>query len=138
MDTIFALDANVIIHYLRENENVTKNFDNAVVEGSKLLIPRAVDYEIRRGLELLNATKKTAIYNDMVGINGQCLVTDMGEDIWTIAKDIYVKLHRQSLTVGEIDILIAAFCLRHGFTLVTANTKDFVNIPEIQLENWWK
>jgi len=55
---VYVLDANVIVHYLKEDANVTKNFDNAVLGGSLLLIPRAVDYEICRGLELsLNAVK---------------------------------------------------------------------------------
>ena len=59
---IYVLDSNVIIHYLKEDISVTKNFDNAVLEGCKLLVPRAVDYEICRGLELLSATRKASTY----------------------------------------------------------------------------
>jgi len=134
---IYVLDANVIIHYLQKNENVKNNFRKALSNGSKFLIPRAVDYEICRGLELMSATKKAAIYREMTGINEDCEIVDMGEDVWEIAKQIYVDLARKSFTVGEMDILIGSFCLCHNYTLVTANTKDFKNMNGLQLENWW-
>ena len=133
---IYVLDSNVIIHYLKENVNVTRNFDNAVLEGHKFLIPRAVDYEICRGLELLSATRKAATYKDMTNPMGQCQVTDMGEHIWEFAKLIYVDLYRKGFTVGEIDILIGAFCLRYDHILITSNTKDFKNINGLQLKDW--
>ena len=133
---IYVLDANVIIHYLKENVNVTRNFDNAVLEGCRFIVPRAVDYEICRGLELLSATRKAATYRNMTDPMGRCQITDMGEDIWELAKLIYVDLHRKSFTVGEIDILIGAFCLCNNYTLVTSNTKDFKNINGLRLEDW--
>ena len=133
---VYVLDTNVIIHYLKEHVNVTKNFDNAVLEGHQLLVPRAVDYEVCRGLELLSATKKTSVYKDMTSPIGRCRITDMGENIWGYAKEIYVDLHRKSFTVGEIDILIGAFCLCHDYTLVTSNVKDFRNMNGIQFVNW--
>ena len=68
---------------------------------------------------------------------GQCEIVDMGESIWEIAKQIYIELYRKGFTVGEIDILISAFCLKHDYTLVTANTKDFANINGLRLVNWW-
>jgi len=61
---------------------------------------------------------------------------DMGEGIWDIAKDIYVDLYRKGFTIGEIDILIASYCLQHNYTLITANTKDFINIQGLRLINW--
>jgi len=68
---------------------------------------------------------------------GQCEIVDMGENIWALAMQIYVALYRKGFTVGEVDILIGAFCLQHGCPFVTANTKDFMNIDGLQLQNWW-
>ena len=133
----YVLDTNVIIHYLKEHENVKKNLRQAVSHGCVLIIPRAVDYEICRGLDMLSATKKIATYNELTSSIGQCRIVDMGEDIWRIAKQIYVDLKRKGFTIGEIDILIGAYCLHHGYPLVTSNTKDFINIEGLQLENWW-
>ena len=133
----YVLDTNVIIHYLKEHESVKQNLRQAVSDGCILLIPRAVDYEICRGLELLSATKKIITYEELTNPIGQCRIVDMSEIIWDIAKQIYVALKRKGFTVGEIDILIGAFCLHYNYPLVTANTKDFVNIEGLQLKNWW-
>ena len=134
---VYVLDTNVIIHYLKKDSNVIKNFRSAVTEGHSLFLPRAVDYEICRGLEILSATKKTAIYREITGESGLCKIIDMGEHVWELAKRIYVDLYKRDLTVGEIDILIGAFCLYNGYTLVTSNTKDFCNMPGLKLKNWW-
>lgn len=37
---------------------------------------------------------------------------------------------------GELDLLIAATALVQGFHLVTHNTKDFANIPDLMLLDW--
>jgi tRNA(fMet)-specific endonuclease VapC len=86
-----------------------------------------------------SAKRKIAVYKSMTSPHpvGQCEIVDMGEIIWDIAKEIYVSLYRNGFTVGEIDILIGAFCLQHGYTLVTANTKDFKNMNGLKIENWW-
>ena len=133
---IYVLDANVIIHYLRNNENVKKNFQQAIMNGCKLLIPRIVDYEVCRGLMLLSATKMAATYNEITCPTGKCNIVNMGEEVWEIAKQIYVDHHRMSLTIGDADILIGAFCIHRGYTLVTANTKDFANMNGLQIINW--
>ena len=49
---------------------------------------------------------------------------------------VYTELYDKRLTVGEIDMLIAAFCLANDYTLVTSNTKDFENISGIKLADW--
>lgn len=134
---IYVLDTNVIIHYLKEHESVTKHFHQAVFDGYELFIPRAVDYEIRRGLELLSATKKAATYNMLLDSAGQCKIVDMGEHIWRLSKQIYVSLKRNGFSVGEIDILIGAFCLQHNYTLVTSNVKDFKHMDGLKIINWW-
>ena len=134
----YVLDANVVIHYLRNDPNVKKNFRHAVSDGHTLLLPRAVDYEVCRGLKILSATKLTAVYNAITGPSGLCTIVDMGECIWELAKRIYVELYQKRFTVGEIDILIGAYCLHHGYILVTSNTKDFQNINGLTTENWWK
>lgn len=58
----YALDTNTIIHYLRKEPNVLQNFDNAALQGSSFLIPKVVDYEIRRGFSIISAPKKEAAY----------------------------------------------------------------------------
>ena len=136
----YVLDTNVIIRYLSKDKNVKKHLRQAVFDGRNLLIPRAVDYEICRGLKMSSAARKATIYKEMISPApiGQCEVVDMGENVWELAKQIYVDLYQKGFTVGEIDILIGAFCLHHNHTLITANTKDFINMNGLRLEDWQK
>jgi tRNA(fMet)-specific endonuclease VapC len=43
---------------------------------------------------------------------------------------------RQGISVSHLDLLIAAVALTHDFTLVTHNTADFRNIPNLRLDDW--
>lgn len=46
------------------------------------------------------------------------------------------RLRRAGRPVGEFDLLIGATAIAHNLTLVTRNTRDFVNLDSIRLENW--
>ena len=46
------------------------------------------------------------------------------------------ELRRQGIEVGTVDLMIASAALVHNLALVTHNTKDFENIPDLRLENW--
>jgi tRNA(fMet)-specific endonuclease VapC len=38
--------------------------------------------------------------------------------------------------VGPHDLLIAAICLAHDVTLVTANTGEFQRVPDLRIADW--
>jgi tRNA(fMet)-specific endonuclease VapC len=42
----------------------------------------------------------------------------------------------QKSLIEDADILTAAFCLNHGFTLVTNNTGHFQAIPGLRFCDW--
>ena len=46
------------------------------------------------------------------------------------------ELKRIGRPTGQLDALIAAVARSRGDILVTHNTKDFINIPGLQLEDW--
>ena len=57
-------------------------------------------------------------------------------NVWLCAARIYAELYTKRFTITDADILIAAFCMENGYTLVTANIKDFENIDGLQIVNW--
>ena len=132
---IYALDTNVIIHYLRGEAKVCENFNNAVMRGDNLVIPKIVDYVMRSGFRVLPAVKKEAAYNILVG-EGFCAVVDMDEYSWKRAEQVYADLCRKHLTIGETDILIASFCIENNVTLVTNNIKRFEGIDGLEITDW--
>ena len=135
---VYALDANIIIHYLRDNPTVMQNLENAVCNDDFIVIPHIVDYEIRRGYEVKSAPNKEAHYDILSKRTDFCTVKSMGDEFWTIAAKVYAELYNKRLTVGENDIQIAAFCLHNAYTLVTNNTDDFQNITGLRFIDWTK
>jgi len=131
----YALDTNIIIHLLYGTEPVREARDNALKQGIKLIIPPFVNYEILRGFMYQSAPKREAIYDKMRSIY---TIGDMTTATWERAASIYANTRRAGYTIGDADILIAAFCLVNDYTLVTNNTKDFENIDGLRLVDWMK
>ena len=67
-----------------------------------------------------------------------CEIADMDVQSWLYAAQVYEDLYRKRFSVGELDILIGAFCIKNGYTLVTNNTDDFKNMNGIKLVDWTK
>jgi predicted nucleic acid-binding protein len=133
---VYVLDANIIIHYLRDNPTVIENLELAVNNNDFIIIPYVVDYEIRRGYEVKPAPNKETHYDILSTHTDFCTVASMGDGFWADAAKIYAEIYHKRLTVGENDIQIAAFCLHNGYTLVTNNTDDFRNITGLQIVDW--
>jgi tRNA(fMet)-specific endonuclease VapC len=45
-------------------------------------------------------------------------------------------LEKNGVGCSEPDLRIAAIAIQHKLTLITGNTKHFVNIPGLKLDNW--
>lgn len=51
---------------------------------------------------------------------------------------VRVQLRQRGIEVPSIDLMIASVALVHDLTLVTHNTADFRNIPDLRLVDWLK
>ena len=50
--------------------------------------------------------------------------------------DVRAQLEKKGTVIGAYDMLIAAHALSLNVILVTNNTKEFIRIPSLQVENW--
>jgi len=46
------------------------------------------------------------------------------------------QLESAGTTIGVLDVMIAAQGIANGLTVVTHNTREFIRIPGIKLEDW--
>jgi len=131
----YALDTNIVFRYLKNESPSVQNIYNALARNHNLNIPKIVDYEVRRGFKLMRqpSHRKELVYKLLTQ---RCPVIEMDIFVWERALDVYKELYRKGFTVGELDILIAAFCLAYDLTLVTNNTKDFENIDGLVIVDW--
>jgi tRNA(fMet)-specific endonuclease VapC len=50
----------------------------------------------------------------------------------------YQNLKKQKICIGSQDLKIAVIALTHQMTLVTRNSQDFTQIPDLTVEDWTK
>ena len=134
----YALDTNTISFFLRGEGNVDYYFQKEIIEAGNLyVIPFIVKYEIRRWLidKPTKAVINFAMHFELLFESVQN-EAEISNDIWDKAADIYVALKQKGQLIGDADILIAAFCIEKNCTLVTRNTKHFVNIDDLSIVNW--
>jgi tRNA(fMet)-specific endonuclease VapC len=61
---------------------------------------------------------------------------------WTIlpwdaeSTGLFLNFRRQGVRIGSMDLKIACITLAHDATLLTRNTRDFAQVPNLRLENW--
>ena len=132
---VYALDSSIIIDFLSREPSVVKQFDKAILNGNGIIIPSVVDYEVLRGFCHKPKPRKEAVYNNM---RVNCPVVEVNAAIWKQAAFIWAKLRKMGKTVGDADIIIAAFCIENEYTLVTHNEKHFIDINGLLMDDWPK
>ena len=132
---VYALDSSIIIDFLSREPSVVMKFDKAVLNGNGIIIPSVVDYEVLRGFCYKPTLRKEAVYNNL---RVNCPVVEVNVAIWKRAASIWATLRKTGKTVGDADIIIAACCMENGYTLVTHNTKHFVDINGLLMDDWLK
>lgn len=48
----------------------------------------------------------------------------------------FERLKAMRLKIGSMDMKIASIALANGGTLLTKNSKDFIRIPTLRIEDW--
>ena len=129
----YAFDTNTIIHLMRGTPSVRENREKAQKSGARFIIPPFVNYEVRRGLIIRQTPAHEKAYTV---ICDNCSLEDMTADAWEHAAQIYAELYTKHFTVKDADILIAAFCIVNGYTLITNNTKHFDDIDGLDIDNF--
>ena len=129
----YAVDTNIISFLLRGDRQLQDRVYKEADEGDGVIIPPIAFYEAKRGLIDYHAPVKLAAFErlcDMLGVD------DMDMETLDAAASIYAKLKKAGRLIEDSDILIAATCLAHGYTLVTDNTRHFERVEGLQLVNW--
>ena len=136
---VYALDANTISYLLRDEGKVSANFQKAIVNADNTyVVPYIVAYEVKRWL-YDKPLKQKKLFSQKFASFFNAVEEDavMGGDVWDMAAQIYINLKQTGQLIGDADILIAAFCIVNGYTLVTRNKRDFLRINGLQHANWY-
>ena len=128
----YALDTNIVSYLLKGNAVIATRIEQEKNEGNTFVIPPIVYYEINNWLLMNNSKSRAAIFKKIYSVNG---ITPISKEVLDIASQIYNSLRKEGIMIETADILIAAWCIENGCTLVSNNTKHFSNI-DLDVENW--
>lgn len=130
---IYLLDTNICIAIIKNCPLEVKKKMMRLDVG-QVAISSIVLAELRYGVELSEKqTENRAALEDFLQY---VIVMDWPEQAsWEYGK-IRAQLKQKGTPIGANDLLIAAHALALDAILVSDNTREFLRIPELNLENW--
>lgn len=131
----YLLDTNIWIHFIKGEYDLRNRIQKVgfqscylseitiaeLLYGVEKSAPDRKAINLQRVLDL-----RTAFSEQTIAISG-CLAEYARQK---------AQLIRMGRRVDDLDIFIGSSSIVEGFTLVTRNTKDFINMNGIKLENW--
>ena len=114
----YALDSNIISYLLRDNPVVYENYDKAMTDGNRCIIPPVAYYETKRGLLFSRATTKA---DDFEMLCRELGVGDMSVSVWNEAARLYTDHRQKGQPIEDADLLIAAFCITNDYKIGRAH-----------------
>ena len=135
----YLLDTNIISELVKKtpNESVLKWVDT--IDNEKLYISVITLGEIRKGIAGIQNLERQEKISHWLDIELPAYFEERILNIDTKVADMWGRLQSQNkgYVLPAIDGLIAATAHVHRFTLVTRNTKDFIQTT-IEMLNPWK
>lgn len=129
--TKYLLDTNICIFFFKGRYEIDKKIESAGLENC--FISEITLAELKFGSENSgNPAKHRKIVNEFQR-NFQILPIFNCLDIYAKEK---TRLRKQGTPIDEFDLLIGATAIENDLVLVTNNTKHFVRLDSIKLEDW--
>lgn len=132
----FLLDSNAIIAILGgKPESVRNRWQDRLAAGASVATSSIVMFELRFGAHKSARRKHNLARLDrLLASPLNVIAFDAGDA--DVAGEIRAALERKGQPIGPYDLLIASQAMRHGSTLVTANTREFHRVKGLNVENW--
>jgi tRNA(fMet)-specific endonuclease VapC len=139
----FALDTDTLSLLVRGQARVSARYAEVVASGSdEVTIPAVVRIEVLRGR--FDAVTKAADGPGLLAMYTLLVRTEVALSPFRVlpitqsVSALYDRLRsNKKLKKGNrSDLLIASIAIDDDAILITRNTKDFVHIPGLRLENW--
>ena len=134
----YLLDTNACIAAMKGTPaGVRIRLSEVYRQGSEVFVPSVVVFELWYGAakstrQVANFRKVDEFFAGPVGI------LEFDDEDAKRAGAVRAYLESVGKPIGAYDVLIAGQALRHGLTLVTANTGEFARVDELSWEDWAK
>jgi len=131
----YLLDTNVCIQILK-GISLNVKFKIKDIPNDQIVIPSIVRFELFYGARKSNnPVKSLALIKEFFNSFSSLYIDD---NVAEICGEIRADLEKSGTPIGPYDLLIAATAISKNLILVTNNTKEFIRVKNIQLEDWQK
>lgn len=127
----FLLDTNICSAYLRNERGLFTRFNQHM---GQLYLSRIVIAELYTWAYERNDTAD--MLDRIRQFTADLIVTEFDDLCAEQFGRLSTELRKHGTIVAPLDLLIGATAIARQQTLVTHNTRDFANIPGIQLVDW--
>jgi tRNA(fMet)-specific endonuclease VapC len=129
------IDASVLIDYERGRVNLEPHL--AGREQEEFFLSVVTASELLHGVHRagnLNVRARRSAFVEAVLERFPLLPVDLATA--RAHSRIWAELMAEGRIIGQHDLWLAATCLAHGLTMVTANVREFVRVPGLAVESW--
>lgn len=132
---MFCLDTNVVIAAIgKRPETVNARLRSEVIRGTRIVVPAIVLHELLFGIaKSVRRAENKRLLEEFLVVSE---MADFDAEDADEAADIRAWLQSKGTPIGPYDVLIAAQARRRGFTLATANVREFRRVPRLSVEDW--
>lgn len=132
---MYLLDTNAVSALMRGAADVIDRL--ARVPRTDVRVPQPVLAEIAYGIARLPRSKRRSTLQDRSDlIRTEIRAADWTDDVSLAFGRIKAALERRGERLEDFDAAAAAHAVAAGDTLVTANLRHMIRIPELRVEDW--
>ena len=129
----YLLDTNMCIYIINKNpKNVLAHFERYTV--GDLCVSTVTTSELYFGV--FNSSK---VDQNMAALNEFLLsfsILPFSNEAAVIYGKLRAELSKTGMLIGNMDLMIAAHALSLKLPIVTNNTREFIRIPHLVVEDW--
>ena len=129
----YLLDTDTLIYVFKRAGNCLARL--ASQNDSDIAISTISLFELEYGMGKSDNRIKMDSY--VVSLCRRYAVLDFDRAASQQAGEIRALFHTRGTPIGPYDIQIAGIALSKSLTIVTRNTREFVRVPGLQVENWY-
>lgn len=129
----YMLDTNICIYAIKHKpEQVFLKLQEH--DPSEICISSVTYAELVHGVEKSQAIEKNRVALTLLlaGIE----IMDFDSSAAESYGKIRAKLEKMGKPIGPLDMMIAGHAESLGYTVVTNNTREFMRVSELKIENW--
>jgi tRNA(fMet)-specific endonuclease VapC len=129
------IDASILIEYERRRLDLERYLAHRQQEGFFLSVVTASEllHGVHRAVQPKVRTKRSAFVEAILE-RFPLLPIDLATA--RTHAQVWAELAAAGTLIGQHDLWLAATCIAHGLTMVSANVREFARVPGLMVEVW--